>query len=170
MKIVWYPAITLDGYIASKDGDSNWVKQSDEKIFIQEAQNTGCVIVGRTTYEQYNETIYPIKGTKTYVVTTNPEQFTSTDAVKYISADADLICEIIGADGFTSALLSGGGETNGLFAAASKIDTVIMSIYPIMLGEGVRMLGSYMGSLELALKSFELIEDGVVQNRYEVVK
>jgi len=56
-KIVFYPACSLDGYIARHDGDSAWVTEEDEQLFTQEVQKAGCVIVGSRTFKQYENII-----------------------------------------------------------------------------------------------------------------
>lgn len=168
MKVIMYPAITLDGFIATNEGNSDWVTPADEQIFEDECKKAGCVIVGRTTFEQYKDQIYPIEGTVTYVVTSKAGDFESSDTIKFVRPDAAAICEQIAKDGFSAALLSGGGETNGLFAAAGKIDEAIISIYPQLLGSGVRMLGSAQAGLSLKLLDSQNIGDGVIQNRYKV--
>lgn len=170
MKVALYPAISLDGFIARKDGDSDWVTEEDEVMFEEEAKKAGCIIVGRKTFKQYEGEIYPIEGVKTYIVTSTPQAFEQSDSICYVPANAQKIRDMIAADGFTNALLAGGGETNGLFAQASMIDLVIVSIYPLVLGGGIRMLGSYEPRFKLRLTSSKLLGSGIVQNRYEVVR
>jgi dihydrofolate reductase len=166
MKIIWYPAITLDGFIATETGDSDWISEADDRMFEAEAKQAGCVVVGKTTFDQYKGSIYPIPNTTTYVVTNRANDLPQTQNIKYVGPDAEVICERIAKDGFASALLSGGGETNGLFAKAGKIDEAIISIYPVVLGSGIKMFGSYTPKLSLKLVSSQGIGEGVVQNRY----
>lgn len=169
MKIIWHPAVTLDGFIARTDGDSDWVTEEDEKMFDEQCREAGCVIVGRTTYEQYKNVLYPIERAKTYVITNRSDDYKDTELVKFVAPDVDLILSLLESNGHTSALLSGGGETNGLFASKGKITDIIMSIYPMILGDGIKMLGSFEGKMNLRLISTTDIGDGVVQNRYVVV-
>ena len=46
-------AISVDGYVAKKDGDSDWVSPVDSVNFEQKIKETGCLIVGRRTFDQY---------------------------------------------------------------------------------------------------------------------
>ena len=56
MKITMQPAISLDGYIALPGGDSSsWVNPADEERYNQEVERCGCVLVGRTTYQEYKD-------------------------------------------------------------------------------------------------------------------
>ena len=53
MNIIWSPAVSLDGYIAKLDGSSNWVSDGHGELFEEPIRESGCVIFGRTTHEQY---------------------------------------------------------------------------------------------------------------------
>ena len=41
MKITLYAAISIDGFIAKKDGDSNWVSEIDTKLFYKKIAERG---------------------------------------------------------------------------------------------------------------------------------
>lgn len=166
MKIILHPAITLDGFIADANGNSDYVTEQDGELFEAEVKKAGCTIVGMTTFQQYKDEIYPIGNTTTYVVTSKAGELKSTDKIKYVLPDAAKICEQIAKDGFETTLLSGSGETNGLFAAANLIDEAIVSVYPLVLGSGIKMFGSYIGQIQLDLISTKQLDGGVVQNRY----
>lgn len=57
-KVLFYPAICLDGFIAKLDCDSNWVTEEDEQIFAQEVQRACWFIVGRKAFEQYRDCMW----------------------------------------------------------------------------------------------------------------
>lgn len=169
MKVLFYPAISLDGFIAKLDGDSNWVKEEDEQIFADEVRRAGCVIVGRKTFEQY-QNIYPIADTTTFVCTSSSARTTdgANTQVKYVGGAVKTVLEQIQAAGFSTAVLSGGAETNGRFAEALCIDEILVSIYPHFLGCGLPMFGNRKIQLRLELLHTRQLGDGVIQNRYEV--
>lgn len=170
MKITLYPAVSLDGFIADADGDSDWVTEQDGALFENAAKEAGCIVVGRKTFEQYQGDLFPIDGTLTIVVTSQPDDYQSSDSVVYAQGDASTIVELAKSKGHEQLLLAGGGETNGLFAKENLIDEVIISIYPTVMGSGVRVLGSFEGKLDLKLIGSQVLEASVVQNKYEVVK
>jgi len=123
-KILCYPAISLDGFIAKPDGDSAWVTDEDEQLFVEEVQKAGCVIVGSKTFNQYQGVIYPVPGTTTFVCTSRHDaaQRPANTGVIYLGGEIQAIIRQIQEAGFTSAVLSGGAETNGRFANAQAID------------------------------------------------
>jgi dihydrofolate reductase len=180
LKIIFYPAISLDGYIAKSNGDSDWVTDEDEQIFAEEVARAGCVIVGRRTFEQYKGKIYPMANATTFVCTSHKKvtQDYPADQVVRVSGDVEDIVKQIESRGFTSAILSGGGDTNSWFAIAGLIDEMIVSVYPKMLGAGIGLFGRWDHErghfpievqLNLTLLNTRQLGDGVVQHRYKVI-
>jgi dihydrofolate reductase len=170
LNVLFYPAISLDGYIARGDGDSGFVHEEDERLFVEEVLNAGCVIVGIKTFKQYQAVIYPIKGAVNFVCTSNYQslQMDESDGVRYVGGAVHSIVQQIQTAGFTSAVLSGGGDTNGRFAAAGAINEILVSIYPIVLGSGIGMFGSRQPDLNLQLIESRTIASGIIRHRYKV--
>jgi dihydrofolate reductase len=171
LKILFYPAISLDGFIAKLDGDSNWVTKEDEQIFAEEVRKAGCVIVGNKTFQQYKGIIYPFPDATTFVCSSRAEQNneSANPKLKFISGEVAEIIEQIKAAGFTNAVLSGGGETNGRFAEAQAIDEMLVSIYPHFVGSGIPIFGERHIQLRLELLYTRQLRDGISQNRYKVL-
>jgi len=170
VKILFYPAISLDGFISKLDGDSSWVTEEDEQIFAEEVKKAGCVIVGSITFQQFKDIIYPIKDATTFVCSSRGNLEGSNDpAIKFVSGNAGEIKRQIQAAGFTNAVLSGGAETNGRFAEAQAIDEMLVSIYPHLLGAGLPMFGDRKVQLRLELLATRQLSAGVIQNRYRVL-
>lgn len=168
MKIILYPAISLDGYIARSDGDSDWVTPEDERLFTEEVRKAGCVIVGNNTFKQYQGSIYPIQGAVTFVCSSSIESQIDS-AVRYVGGKvADIIKQIASA-GFTSAVLSGGADTNARFAEAGAITEMLVSIYPHVLGSGLKLFGDRSIKIALSLLTTQQLDSGVVQNKYKVL-
>jgi dihydrofolate reductase len=170
LRVLSYPAISLDGYIARVDGDSSFVQEHDERLFVEEVLQAGCVIVGMKTFRQYEAVIYPIKGAVNFVCTSNYRALhaNDSDCVRHVGGDVDTIVQQIQSAGFTSVVLSGGGDTNGRFAAAGAISEILVSIYPVVLGGGIGMFGHWQPDLNLELVESHTIANGIVRNRYKV--
>lgn len=169
LKILFYPAISLDGFIAKPDGDSSWVTKEDERLFSEQVKKAGCVIVGSRTFDQFKDIIYPITGATTFVCTSHDfDTARSTHGVTYVRGEVPSIVQQIQAAGFKRAILSGGGETNGRFAEAGVIDKMLVSIYPHLLGSGIPLFGTRQIQLKLELVATRQLDGGVIQNRYRV--
>ncbi|MCA9804715.1 MAG: dihydrofolate reductase family protein [Cyanobacteria bacterium HKST-UBA02] len=168
MKVIFYPAISLDGNIATPDGDSDWVTEEDEELFAEEVRKAGCVIVGSRTYEQYRDIIYPLEGATTFVCTGRKNQEDGRDGVIFTGGDCRAVLEEIASRGFQSVVLSGGGETSGRFAEAGLIDEMLISIYPRFTGEGIGLFGSRKVDLRLQLLGTRELKEGVIRHHYRV--
>jgi dihydrofolate reductase len=168
MKIIWYPAVSLDGYISDALGGSDWVTSSDAGMFDDLVAKSKAVIVGRKTFDQSKGALYPVHGATTYVVTKNSNLLSDDPGVVYVTGGALEVMRSLTADGRIQAVLCGGGEMNGMFAAANLIDEAWMSVYPLILGAGTKLLGDYSGALKLTFRSGYALPEGVVHNRYEV--
>ena len=175
MKIIWSPALTLDGYIAKEDGDSDWVSEQDGEDFTKLIQECGAVVVGRTTYEQYGAegdeaAIFPVPGATTFVYTRKPLEQKVRPGVAYVSGTPQEVVAMLEKRGLQRAVLAGGGKTNGAFAAAGLIDEVIVNIYPLIFGEGVPALGGVSCRLSLKLLGRQRLPGGIIRCHYQVVR
>lgn len=169
MKVIMYPAITLDGYIADQDGECySWISDEDEAVYDAAIQRAGCSLVGRKTYEQYIED-YPAKNGSTTFVYTSSSDYHDIDRVKFVHGTPAEALEQIEAHGFSEIIVSGGGEVNGSLADAGLVDEIIVSIYGVTLGRGVPLFGSFAPQLKLELLSSKQDVPGVVKNHYRVL-
>lgn len=168
MRLIWYPAVSLDGLITDAQGSSDFVTADDTKQFGRLVNQAGAIIVGRRTFDQYHQPDNPFPKAKTYVLTQNPRLASSDPAVNYICGSPLELMRRLHTDGHAVAVLSGGGQINGLFARANLIDEAWVSLYPLILGAGTPLLGGYQGSLRLTLRDGFRLPGGVVHNRYDV--
>lgn len=165
-----HPAISLDGFIAKLNGDSSsWVSQADEKRYQDEVKRCGAVIVGKTTYDQYKDD-FDAYGKDVTVFVCTSKNSTDGDSVKFLNGSAEEIIGEITNYGFDELVVCGGGEVNGMLAHASLVDEIVISVQPVVLGEGIPLFGSHRPHLNLQLLSVNQDIEGVVQNHYKVVK
>ncbi len=162
-------AISLDGFICTNDGNSDWVV--DDDIFEIEVAQHDCIVVGRATYEQYEGEIYPVPGAANVVLTGDPSDFEEeqTDTLLFLSGQPQSSLQQIREKNMKTVLLVGGSDTNARFAAAGLIDNVILDVHPILLGGGKRLLGGYVEQIELE-KLQTTQHDGFTQIRAKVKK
>lgn len=166
MKVTLMNAISLDGFIAKPDGDSDWV--TDDEQFDAAIAEFGCLLIGRKTFEQYEGELYPVDGAVTFVYTSDSKSFEDTENLKFLQGTPDEVLEQISRAGFSKVLLAGGGAINASFAAAELIQEIIVDVHPLTLGQGIRLLGDFTGSLDLELIA-EKQYKGFVQLRYKVI-
>lgn len=170
MKLIWHPAVTLDGNIATAAGNSDWPTETDGQLFEKAIKNCQAVIVGHTTFKQYKDEVFPISGATTFVWTRTPETGEPVSGVKYISGDPAKVLAALETRGIKECILAGGTETNNAFMAAGVVDEIIATVYPLLLGKGMGLLTLENFEAKLELLISHPIGDGVVRNHYKVIR
>lgn len=170
MKLIWSPAITLDGQIATADGNSDWPTDGSGELFHELIQQCGAVIVGHTSYKQYKDSVFPVEGATTFVWTHEPETGEPNEGVEYISGEPAEVLAELEKRGLTQCVLAGGTATNNAFMEAGLIDEITADIHPLLLGKGMSALTLENFEAKLELLETRRIGDGVVRNYYKVLK
>lgn len=169
MKVTLYMAISIDGYIAKLDKDSEWVSDTCATSFMKTINEYGCIIVGSHTFDQYSPDLYPIKDVINIVVSSDSSRqpssdniFFATDAKSAVATAVDHNCQ--------QALLIGGGHTNSTFLKESLIDEIILDVHPLILGKGIKIFEDFEQMTDLERLSTTPMDDGLVQIIYKIIK
>lgn len=170
MKITMLMAISVNGYIAGENQDTDWVKDS-EALYLKVAQ-VGAVIMGRVTYEdcvKYN--VFPYKGGLNVVVTRQQKLIQkSNDEAIFTNLGPVDVKKMLEDKGFGNALLIGGGHINTSFLEAGLVDEIILDIHPLIIGQGTKLFENEFKNVNLELISNEIINDQIVQMIYKIRK
>ena len=145
-------ALTLDGRIG-KDADhlADWSEKADKKLFVEKTKEAGGLIMGSKTFDTIGR---PLPGRKNIVLTRTPETRVSSENLIFTSDTPEKILKNLEQEGFEEVILAGGMQINTLFAEAKLIDEILVTIAPIIFGQG---LGLFESTIEMNL---ELIETG----------
>lgn len=153
-KIVFYGAISLDGYLATKEDDLQWLFDTpagEETTYESFYQTIDTTIMGRKTYEEAKksleeEMLYPQK--KNYVFSRN-QSLALPDAT-VINADPVLFVENLRQESGSDIWIVGGGSLLKPLLENQLIDEWWIQITPVLLGEGIRLFepGDYEERLE----------------------
>ena len=173
-KIKLYTAVSLNGKIARKNGDVDWldnIPNPDESDYGYYAfyNSIDTVIQGNNTYRQVlNFGIdYPYADKENYVLTRN-QSLTSDDNVTFITADhIDRIREIKQATG-GDIWLVGGGQINTLLWNAGLIDEIILHVMPIIIPDGIELFDGVPSEMRLTLTETKRYYSGVMEMKYLV--
>ena len=147
-KIVLYIATSLDGKIASSDGSIGWLDSITVDCGTNEwMKSIGTVLMGRTTYEQVSSFPgeYPYKQQKNYIFSTTKGSFKHGIAVNPSNLNEfvhQIKSEASDESNEKDIWLIGGGKLIENFIILDLIDEYIITIIPIILGDGVPMFTS----------------------------
>ena len=167
-------AKSLDGYIADKKGELDWLQliPNPEQIdmgYESFINNIDALIMGRTTFETicnfgidwpYNKPVFVLSRT----LKTIPEKYKGK--VELVKGALTDITNEINKRGY-SRLYIDGGTTIQSFLKEDLIDELIITTIPILLGGGARLFSELPKELEFKHVNSEVFLDEIVQNHYQ---
>ena len=175
-EIVLYIAMSLDGYIADKNGGVDWLCGHDENnqnmgSYPEFIKTVDTVILGYKTYHQIVTDLSPeswiYSGMKSYVIT--HKKHISTDEIVFTDHNiGDLISELKKRDGKNIWICGGASITNQLIAL-DLIDRYCITIIPTILGDGVQLFEKQEYEKKLILvstQSYGGMTDLIFKKRY----
>ncbi|KKQ93128.1 MAG: dihydrofolate reductase [candidate division CPR2 bacterium GW2011_GWC1_39_9] len=173
MKITLAMAISLNGYIASENGDEDFLAHEHWKYFSELVCKYGCFIVGRKTYEAVKKWtdgygFDDFKDAKKIIIS-RKNDVAVADGYTVAGSPEEAI-DILKESGFNKALVIGGSETNTVFAKSGLIDEVILTIEPVLIGKGIPLFSPDDFTLGLSPIKFEELSENIIRVRYKVVK
>ncbi|GAB6109107.1 dihydrofolate reductase family protein [Fusibacter bizertensis] len=171
-KVILYIAMSLDGYIAKPDNDISWlsiVEQPNEDYGYQSfVDSVDMVLMGRKTYEKVLTfgVEFPHKDRKCYIISKS-RQGEDGNVEFYGGELSDLITSIKEHGDSTKNIFVDGGATlaNSLIKQ-NLIDEFIISIIPILLGDGIKLFQNTLNEQPLKLIKSESFASGLVQLTY----
>jgi dihydrofolate reductase len=166
-------AASLDGYIASKDGDLSWLNQAmsaDEDYgFVESMERSGAYIIGANTFrEMMNSGMTGDDITKTYVVTHQSSLGELAPNVSLYLGDLRLLVENIKAETDKDICLYGGASLVTQFIELDLVDELGISIIPVLLGDGVPFFGKLSTWKRLTLFECKPYKSGIVLLNYRL--
>ena len=174
-RIVYYVAISLDGYISGKDGDiSGFTAQGDGvDQYLQDLQSYDTVIMGRNTYEfGYDFGLIPgqlaYPHMTHYVIASKLEFNDQHQNLHIIDPSLEEIDKIQQQSG-TDIYLCGGGQLAGWLLDHQKIDILKIKLNPMLLGSGIRLFGSSETFYQLELLDSKRYQQGLQIITYKVL-
>lgn len=172
MKVILYMAQTINGIIARENYDEDFLSHVNWEEFVKLAEEIGCFIIGRKTYDVYQtkeSEEYSFDNVKSKKIIVSRDKKSKLSA-GYISANSpkdalDKASEL----GFSKVLLAGGGTLNSAFVKAGLVDEIIINIEPYVLGRGIRIFSEETFENKLQLIKVRKL-NGIVQLHYKVTK
>lgn len=162
-KVKLYIATSLDGKIARKNGEIDWLPPIDGQDYGYETllNSVDATLMGYKTYEVclgFEEWHY--KDQTTYVFSRNPAREMIPEAQLVTEDPVKFVQELKQTEG-KDIWLIGGGEIIALLHDAGLIDEYILAFIPVILGEGIEMFPGIKKQENLQLNSHKVYENGV---------
>ena len=169
-ELVYYVAASVDGYIAKPDGGLDWLAPyqggEEDYGYAQFYQSVDAVLMGRKTYEQslaFGAWLYP--GKSCWVFSHGSAKNLPADVVVTTQSPAQVMAEIA-ARGIKRAWLVGGGALAASFQSQGLITEYIVTIIPVILGDGIPLFAPSGVNENLKLVEAKQYPTGLMQLRY----
>lgn len=141
-QVIYAAAVSLDGYIARKDGSFDWIPVDPEVDFAAMFSRFDVMFMGRKTHEvavaAYAEGPNPYAGMESFVFSRSKAPG-KRQGVEYITTPpVELVGEFRKQPG-KDMWLMGGGELAVEFLREDLVDGIQVAVCPILLGSGIPM-------------------------------
>ena len=160
--------MSLDGIIAKPNDDLSFLDkmhvEGEDYAYNNFEKSMDVIIMGKKTYDWVCKMVghFPHKQ-RTYVITRTPKE--SIDNVQFYTGDITTLVHETEKD--SAIFCDGGAEIVNLMLKNCLIDEIILSIVPVLLGEGIRLFQETLVVQELQLISSKSFESGLVQLTYQ---
>ncbi len=170
-KVILYIATSLDGYIAQPNDDLSFLS-----IVEQEGQDYGyadfvktvdAVIVGRKTYDKVISMgfDFPYADKDAYIITRTAR--TNTGPVKFYTKDLKSLIDKLKSESGKNIFCDGGAEIVNELLKDDLIDEFIISVVPILVGNGTKLFKDGRPEQKLELISVKSFDKGLTQLHYK---
>jgi dihydrofolate reductase len=163
-------AATLDGYIAGPQGEFDWIPDDPTVDFAELFSRVDTVLLGRRSYELIAQSGTPpwMLQVRVYVFSRTLQPHEHRD-VTIVSEDAEGVVAGLRAEGGAGEIwLFGGGELFRTLLDAGQVDTVEVTLVPLLLGGGVPLLAPGGARAKLELLETRRYPSGMVTVSYRV--
>lgn len=169
-KVIVYIAASLDGYIAKPGDDLSFLgtvqKEGEDYGYGQFVSGVDTVIVGRKTYDWVMNAVpeFPHADKETYVVTRQPREAIGNTRF-YSGSLKELVQQLKSVPG-KNIFVDGGAALVNAMLQEDLVDELIVSVVPVMVGEGVRLFKEGIPERQWKHLSTRSFDTGLVQSHY----
>ena len=172
-KISLFIAISLDGYIAKPNNDLSFLKivekEGEDYGYAKFTSAIDTLIVGRKTYDYVLKEIgsshYDNGERDIYVITRTPKP--NKGRVTFYTGDIAELVKKLKSENGKDIYCDGGAEVINELLKLDLIDEYIISIIPILIGNGTRLFKDGRPEQLLELISSKSFDTGLMQLHYK---
>ena len=171
MKIVLIMTQSLDGKIGkTSEHIANWSSSADKKAFAAESKKLGVIIMGSSTFETIKR---PLPDRLNIILTSRPQDYKEYEqlgVLEFFNGTPAEVVKMLEGRGHHTAALGGGAKTNTAFLQAGLVDEILLSITPVIFGNGIGLFDSKDFNIRTELLEQKILDDNTIQLRYKILK
>jgi dihydrofolate reductase len=170
-KLIVYIAMSLDGYIAKPNDDIGFlstVEQTGQDYGYGDFIKTvDTVLVGRKTYDKIMimGIAYPHTDKDAYIITRTPRA--SVGSIKFYTGDLKALVYKLKSEKGKNIYCDGGAEIINELLKEDLIDEFIISVVPILVGNGLKLFSDGRPEQKLNSVSVKSFDSGLIQLHYK---
>ncbi|GBO51644.1 dihydrofolate reductase [Pseudanabaena sp. lw0831] len=165
-QLILYIASSLDGYLARTSGAVDWLFTDQDYGYTDFFASIDRLLIGRITYEQiltFGE--YPYAGKQGFVFSRTMRR-DHDENVNFVAGDLVSFVKNLKLQNGKDIWLVGGAAIAKTCLENNLVDKLILSIHPIILGEGIVLFQPPLPTLSLKLEHCQTFDTGLVQLTY----
>ena len=156
-------AVTADGFIAKNEGHGAfWTSKEDKARFVALTKRAGVIVMGSTTFKTLPR---PLKE-RTNIVYSRDKTFEGAETTQ---DNPVTLIKKLDERGFKKVAICGGASIYNMFMKSGVVDTLYLTIEPIIFGKGINLFNSDL-EYHLELISEEKTPTGTIMLEYKVKK
>ena len=172
MRTTVYVGTSLDGFIARKDGDIDWlVKYQNKEVhdsYHEFISRIDAMVIGRGTFEKvlsFPEWPYE---KKVFVLSTSLKQIPDTlnEKATLVNMNPAALLSYLAGKHFSNIYVDGGKVIQS-FLKEDLIDELIITRVPELIGTGIPLFGFLDNDLQFEHIQTHIYSDGLVKSHYE---
>jgi dihydrofolate reductase len=178
--------MSLDGYIAESDDTLDWLMKYQGSYDGEDAEpikasypafyeDVGALVMGSVTYEfvlaHEGKDGWPYAGRPSWVLTSRERPLPEGDTSELHLGPGsvpELYDEMIAAAGERNLWVVGGGAVASQFADHGLLDELIVTVVPVVLGEGKPLFDGRLPGGPMQLTGTRPFDSGMVELRYSL--
>lgn len=170
MKVTYYAASSLDGYIAKSDGDVSWIDEIvtnfEETDYDEFFATVDGLVMGRKTYEFVKDYgSWPYGNKLVWVCTTGNIEAMEGCNLQTGNTPEEVFNQAKEMD-VNHLWLVGGGRLASSFIEKNLLTNISVSLMPVILGGGIKLFGELPIHVRIKEESTKLYDSGFRQIEY----
>lgn len=171
-KIIYYLAMSADGFIARVDGSVDWLDRPTpkghygmEKFYAE----VDTVVMGHKTYDfAVSHGMKDGMAGKRNIIYSRRGKPPKGAKVEFTRESPKRLAARLRKDKGKDVWMVGGAEIAGAFLDAGELDEMIVHVIPVFIGSGIPLFGAKKRTLGLTLLKSKTFSDGAVQLHYRI--
>jgi dihydrofolate reductase len=171
-KVILYIATSLDGYISKPNDDLSFLsivqQEGEDYGYADFVKSVDTVILGRKTYDWVMTHVYEFPhADKNSFIITRTARPSIGKTIFYTGKLRDLVLRLKSEQG-KNIFIDGGAEIVNELLKENLIDEFIISVIPILVGNGIKLFKDGGHEQKLDLISTKQFDKGLIQLHYKL--